>query len=316
MGTLKVLAISIVILFTLLACALIPQGVQNLFATKTPTATATPTSTPTPTATPLPPISLSPCAFQEYCPDAVNIEDLLKDKNAGGDVVYAMVPHDRPVWLYTGWSTMTEEILYDNLKQIKWVFSIDGQDYFQSNWPEQGVTTFETEPEVEYPGHWFGVILDDWNLGESHTILIGFELKQPINDGWDDYEVGSYVKKYILTGGKVSTATPTQTVAPTAKPTLTLAPTMKPAATKVPLQPSITPPANLVYDMTLKVENRCAEQHQVIMTGPTRLKFTVGPSQTVEYQAPQGTYTWMIDGLYPGGPQDLNINVWTLTLCQ
>jgi hypothetical protein len=46
MGTLKVLAISIVILFTLLACALIPQGVQNLFATKTPTATATPTPVP------------------------------------------------------------------------------------------------------------------------------------------------------------------------------------------------------------------------------------------------------------------------------
>jgi hypothetical protein len=45
------------------------------------------------------------------------------------------------------------------------------------------------------------------------------------------------------------------------------------------------------------------------------LKYTVDPGQTVEYQVPQGTYTWMIDNLYPGGPQDLNINVWMLTLC-
>jgi hypothetical protein len=79
---------------------------------------------------------------------------LLKDKNAGGDVVYAMVPHDRPVWLYTGWSTMTEEILYDNLKQIKWVFSIDGQDYFQSNWPNKVLPPLKLNLR-SISSHWF-----------------------------------------------------------------------------------------------------------------------------------------------------------------
>jgi len=64
-------------LIILVGCALIPQGIQNIFATKTPTATSTPTSTPTPTRTPMPPITILPCIFNEECPTAIYIEDFL-----------------------------------------------------------------------------------------------------------------------------------------------------------------------------------------------------------------------------------------------
>lgn len=76
-----------------------------------------------------------------------------------------------------------------------------------------------------------------------------------------------------------------------------------------------TEKVNLVLDLTLKVENLCSVTHVVKMSGPMELKFTVEPGKTVEWQAARGVYTWTDNGV-PGGPQELYVGVWTLTLCQ
>ena len=160
--------------------------------------------------------------------------------------------------------------------------------------------------------------MQGWKIGEQHQIRIGFSIDEPIDDGWQYYDTGTKVMVFNLTPAKLPTATPTAaaTATPKPKPTNTKSAVL-PTNPKPAVPPTSAPAgADLVLDMTVKVTNNCPEEHKVVMQGPMKLKYTVAPGQTVEYQAAQGTYTWMIDGVYPGGPQDLNSNVWTLTLCR
>ena len=277
-------------------------------------ATATPTFTPQPTATPRAPVEIYACP-DLVCPEALLVDDLLGFPADDQDIYPVMVPLDKSVNLSMDWTVLDEATLQESLPDVKWIFTIDGQDYFQEDYVENTESFYEGDP-TGYPAAWLSVNLSGWEDGESHFVCIGLELQKDLSDGWVDLPAGhTFIKKYKLIAVKPPTATATfePMDPPTPEPTATA--TLKPAPTKAPLKPTATQAANLVYDMTLKVTNLCDQQHVVIMTGPTRLKYTVDPGQTVEYQAPQGTYTWMIDNTYPGGPQDLNINIWTLTLC-
>ncbi|MBA4376901.1 MAG: hypothetical protein C0401_12125 [Anaerolinea sp.] len=151
--------------------------------------------------------------------------------------------------------------------------------------------------------------------GETHLVRIGFMVTAPINDGWGDYTTG-YTTDYTykLNPINIPTAVPTQTETPTLVPSPTKVPYVPPVATRAPAVLPTTA-TNLVYDITIKVQNNCSYQRTVIMDGPTHLKYVVDPGQTKEYQAPQGTYTWIIDNSTNSGPQDLTSAVWTLPLC-
>jgi hypothetical protein len=314
-------AILVSLLIFTLACSLSPANLKTkLFkptATNTSTSTPIPTKTLLPTKTPVSPLSLKGCVYQEDCPSAIDLSELLTSDPRTDSEMTVHFSLDKSAWLVTGWIAKDEATLTENLKHIHWIFEVDGQDYFNSGWEESGVVPDQENSSISYPGKWFGVEMTGWKVGESHQVRIGYQFTEGFNDGWQDHPAGySEIFTYNVFADAAPTATPTPRATATLKPTT--APTRAPAqptATKSAAQPTATKNIDLVYDMTLKVFNNCGEQHQVIFNGPTRLKYTVGAGQTVEYQAPQGTYTYTIDGYAGGGPQELNTSVWTLTLC-
>ncbi|EKD51718.1 MAG: hypothetical protein ACD_62C00193G0001, partial [uncultured bacterium] len=118
----------------------------------------------------------------------------------------------------------------------------------------------------------------------------------------------SSIYTLLVVPAKIPTITPGPAITNTQQP--------NPAVTKAPAQPTATQGPPLVLNITLKVDNKCSDAHVVVFNGPMRLKYNVAPGQTVEYQAAQGIYSWVIDNYEQGGPQELYQSVWTLTLCQ
>lgn len=302
----------VTILFLISSCAIMPKAISGLFASKTPTSTSTPTITPTPTktntptVTPKPPLTIYPCVFSEQCPEAATIEDITGAPSTDFTVYDVQIPYEQPVQFITGWYAMDQSTLDEDMAHMKWIFTVDGKEYGGEDWIQTGVTSFADDPNTEYPGVWFGAVVADWKLGESHEVAIGFSIDEQIFDGWDTYEAGEYYSVYNITPARMPTATPTATATSTPKPVVKT-PGALPTATKN---------ANITYDLTLKVTNKCGEEHKVVFEGPMHLKYIVAAGSTVEYQAPQGTYTWVIDDIYDRGPQALYSSVWELTLCE
>ncbi len=302
-------------------CNLLPTGLKGLTATETPTRTKRPTktsapaatatlqSTATATKTPRPAVSFTSCAFRsDECPDAVSVVDFLKEDQSPADGVDVIIPFDQKIHIVEGWYAIDQATLDQNVSHMQFFFTIDGKDYYQDYMLEQGYYTDENG--VEYPGVWAGVALDDWTIGESHRIEIGFVTDATINDGWGDYDPGLIgMSSFNFIPSKQPTATP--------EPTITSTPKPYPTNTKSAFVPTNTtgslPPAEIV----LRVINHCSEQHTVIFSGPwPKIKFVVDPGQTVENMVPIGEYTWVIDNMYYGGPQTLNVDVWYLPLCE
>ena len=310
-----------VVLF-LLGCSIIPKSLEkmkeiNPFSEPTMTSTLTPlptsTATLAPTATQKPFLTMKPCTDKIECDGAEMISNFAApDEDFEGDIEVE-IPYDQSVFVFSAWYAMDEDYLAENMKHINWFLTIDGEDYFEQDWPKSDTLS---DSSGEYPGTTLGVALSGWRINEPHTVEIGFTVDDEIFDGWETFDAGYTASTtWVVTPVKEVKATATFVPLDQITPEASITPTKKPVSTSAPAKPTATQAQNLVYDMTLKVENKCPEQHIVIFSGPTRLKYTVGPGQTVEYQAPQGSYTWIIDNIYTGGPQELNMNVWTLTLC-
>ncbi len=311
----------IVLLFITMGCNLLSGGLANLGATETPTRTRRPTKTATPeatatlqptakaTSTVRPAISFTSCAFRsEECPDAVSVHEFLAEDQSTADGLDVVIPFDQKIHVVEGWYAIDQATLDENMSHIQFFFTIDGKDYFQEFMAESGI--FTDDNGVEYPGVWVGVVLEDWMVGESHRVELGFITDAAINDGWGDYEAGLIgMSSFNFIPSAQPTATP--------KPAATNTPKPYPTNTKAAFVPTNTtgslPPAEIV----LRVINHCPDQHTVIFSGPwPRIKYVVDPGQTVENMVPKGEYTWIIDNLYQGGPQTLDTDVWYLPLCE
>lgn len=322
-GLSRVGLLSALLIISMLAvgCSAISDGLNDLFPSRTPTNTGTPTPTatatvtPTATSTPLAPFELTPCVFQiEDCPDALPIEEIMGSLIEFDVVNNVTIPYTQAAHLMVGWYAIDDATLAENLDHIQWFFTVDGQNYFQDSWLEGGGTPDPDDPAILYPGQWFGVAMSGWKVNEPHFIRLGYVVDEPINDGWKDYEAGyTYLMSWYVKPADLPTSTPAPTV--TRTPTITPTPMPRPTNTKGFLPTYTTGPA-LIMDITLRVDNKCGERHTVVFNGPMRVKYTVEAGAMLEYQVAQGTYTWVVDNAYQGGPQELNINVWTLTLCQ
>jgi hypothetical protein len=219
------------------------------------------------------------------------------------------LPTDQTLNLIYGWVAKDQQHLDQTLQHIKWVFTIDDVDYFSEDLLVNSDVEDMDNPGSTNPGTWLAVTLSGWEAGKPHFIRYGFYLDDSIDDGWSPTEADySAIYSLKVMPSNIPTITP--------GPTITNTPLPNPVVTKVPVLPTATQGAPLTLDMTLKVTNLCPEAHLVVVTGPMRLKYNVAPGQTVEYQAAQGTYSWIIDNQFNGGPQDLYQSVWTLTLCQ
>lgn len=317
----SIVFIGFVIVFLVISsCSLMPQALKNMVVLATPTSTISPlptqasTTTPTLTATKKvkqAPLEISTCLDDVDCPEAVNLAAFLPDGIERNTTNEINLPFDQTIKLSTGWIAKDQQHMDENMEHIKWVFTIDDQDFFTEDLLVSGEVDDKEEVGLKNPGTWIAVTLSDWEIGKPYYIRYGFYLDEAIDDGWSlsdaDY---SSIYTLLVKPAKIPTITP--------GPTITNTPQPKPEVTKAPVLPTATQGAPLVLNITLKVENKCSDAHVVVFSGPMRLKYSVAPGQTVEYQAAAGTYTWKIDNAYDGGPQTLDASMgwWTYTLCQ
>ncbi len=270
-------------------------------STSTPTATATQVLT----ATPLPGVELSPCVAVASCPEAVSIEKLIADPLVSGNVAQVSFTADTAVQFRIGWPAMDEATLAQNLEHLEWIFSINGQPYFDETWLKDGKSPNQYDDSASFPGRWLGVKITGWQAGQTYFIRMGIKLDEPIHNGWQSFEAGDILLySWFVTPLEAPTPTPTRPVVQTNTPGVYVGPTS-------------TPRANLPLDITIKVTNPCTFKRTIIFSGPMTVKFVMEPGQTTEYMAAQGTYTWLVDNSLMGGPQELSAKIWNYTLpCQ
>ncbi|PKN97249.1 MAG: hypothetical protein CVU42_16985 [Chloroflexi bacterium HGW-Chloroflexi-4] len=296
-------SVLVVLLIVGLSCSVVPQGIQGLFASKTPTptntatATPTPTVTATPTKTPIPPIKVNLCAFQEECSDALPIRDLISADDETQALNAVTFVYTEPLFLSVGWVVKDQTILEDNLKYIKWFFKIDGQDYFREDWLSLGETVFDDDPSNVYPGMWFGTVMDGWKVGERHTVEIGYIFDATLSDGWDTYYRGTiYQARYLLIPMEKPTATPTATATRTNTPRPTAIPyTKTPKATLAPTQP----PCDI--NSSIEIDNSTGGIVRIDLSGPMKFHFDLPTGHTSMKVCP-GSYSYKAWGC--GGASD------------
>lgn len=323
-GKSVIVFIILAVILGLHGCSAMPQTIKNMFSSPTPTSTITPIPSKTPTPTPDPtakptmskaPLDISTCLDKKDCPSAIAVTDILSDGIRLDETNEIRLPYDQTLKLDYGWIAKNQDYLDKNLQHIKWVFTIDDQDFFTN---ELLVNSEENDKDVsggKNPGTWLAVTLSGWETGKPHYIRYGYYVDEAIDDGWavTAADLSSIYTLHVVPVEE-STVTPSGKVIKTLQP--------KPVVTKVPGQPTVQPTATegapLVLNITLRVENKCAEAHVVIFNGPMRLKYNVAPGQTEEFQAATGTYTWKIDNSFNGGPQtlDASMGYWLYTLCQ
>jgi hypothetical protein len=301
----KVVFIGILVLFLCLgiSCSMVPKGIQNLFATKTPTPTNTATSTPTPTVTstptntPMPPVVLQGCFFIEDCPSENNLYDLLGYSPQSGSINDIEFPYNETAWVTMGWTAKDQATIEENAKKIHWILEVDGQDYFNPDWTGFGFKTDEDDPSITYPGIWLGMTLSGWKIGESHQIKIGYSFDEPVNDGWDSYPAGTgEVFTYIVKPVNMPTATPTATATRTNTPRPTAIPYTK---TPKPTLAPTNPPCSI--DSTIEIDNTTGGIVTINLSGPMKFHFEL-PTGHTSMQVCSGSYSYKAWGC--GGATD------------
>jgi len=288
MSRLMKFSLSVFIAFTILfaqGCSVIPQGIKNIFASKTPTPTNTPTSTPTPTATatptktPMPPVLLYDCVFIDWCPEAIPVDVLseAEDETAGRNLIE--FSYDQPIQFIVGWMARDESLLQDKLEHINWIFTIDGQRYFREDWLEPGEAPDEFNVSVARPGMWFGVVMGNWEIGESHEVNIGYILDAEVYNGWETFPANtSYLARYLLQPKALPTATPTATATRTRVP-----------ITNTPKPP---PPPACEANASILIENNTGGWISIYLTGPAKFNFDLpAGNQTINVCPGQYSYT-------------------------
>lgn len=299
-----VLTVMLVLLLVLgLSCSVVPQGIQNLFASKTPTPTntstptATSTSTPTATSTPTNPLSVKPCFDVDQCWTSEWIDSYIEESVYSGEIYRLSIPYDQSERMLTGWSAIDEATLQENLTHIKWIFRIDGQDYFNERMLSPGGIPDSDDPSIERPGMWLDVSLSGWKLNQPHTVEIGYTLTADTDDGWYEYEAGyQTLYTFIVTPSDLPTATPTATVTLTPTPRPTAVPyTKTPKATLAPTNP----PCEI--NSSIEIDNTTGGYVTLKLSGPMSYSFDLATGITT-LKVCSGSYSYKAWGC--GGATD------------
>lgn len=279
--------ISLCLLMAFLCACALPAPIARIFASATPTSTSTPTSTPSPTATPVSPVTIAPCSTAEWCPGAIPVYDLIQGAVESGVTYTVEVPFDRAISFFTGWIAQDEATVLQNSSQMERFLEIDGQNYWNNGYLGQPQPyTYESEPGKVYSAIWQGVSLSGWQVGEEHTVRIGFLIHNLITDGFETYPAGTLVEySYLIR--PVFIATDTATPSPTATYTPIPTNTPKPRPTSVP----VTPTPACAATGSLFIINDTGGQVTLYLTGPAKYTFYI-PAGTKTLSVCPGTYSY------------------------
>lgn len=185
-----------VVLLISASCALLPPNVQEFISgfsqTESTPRVIVVTSTPQISSgdlnTAQTKLKITPCLYNSDCPDAVDLDDML---NAQQQASYEVkLPYDTLLKLSNGWVAIDDKTLEENLAHIKWIFEVDGEDYYQPEYVVKGTVNTIQDSSVENSGAWLGVTIEGFSLNQTVTMVVGYTFSEAINDGWEDFPAG------------------------------------------------------------------------------------------------------------------------------
>jgi len=187
------------------------------------------------------------------------------------------IPYAENIGFNFGWCAASQDILEQNLKEIEFVFSIDGWDYLGAV-----ASGYRTNDDGD-PCYFIGAVLRDWRIGETHEVKIGLKILNNISDGWQIYTPSSSVYTYII-----------HPILPTPTPTATFTPTRTPTRISLPaVYPTRTPPCAELAP--LYIQNNTNGYVALNLNGVTSYSFWLAPGYQTLWICP-GSYQYVASG--------------------
>ena len=149
----------------------------------------------------LQPLDILGCNPVSECPEtAVSIRSFFEENE---ELLYnteypVSVSLDTEVRFFTGWCTSEQEILEENLKQIEFVFTVDGVSFIEILKPNTYTVQDQTDSTKLNYCHSVGGVISGWQQDQIYRIVFGMKLKATISDGWDTYGPGNNTRIYLI----------------------------------------------------------------------------------------------------------------------
>jgi hypothetical protein len=147
------------------------------------------------------PLDIFGCNPVSECPDSsVSIRSFFgEDEELEYNTEYPVsVPMDAEVGFFTGWCTLEQELLEENLKHIEFVFTVDGVSFIDQFKPRMYTVQDQTDATKLNYCHSVNGVVSGWQKEQTYQIVFGIKYEEAIFDGWDTYEPGDYTRIYLI----------------------------------------------------------------------------------------------------------------------
>jgi hypothetical protein len=169
----------------------------SLSVTNVPPAQDNNTAIPTSTV----PITISGCTSTDDCPEAVRIIDLFgENETLEYNTEYMVsISQDKKVRFFSGWCTIDRKTLDENLKNMEFVFTIDGKSHVENIKKEYFDQQDETDSTKQNSCYGVGGVASGWQKAHTYRVVVGQIFEKQIFDGWDTYPQGEQLYIYLIT---------------------------------------------------------------------------------------------------------------------
>lgn len=148
-----------------------------------------------------PTLQFEPCAINLACPDALPIFQVIgKPDPYESNIEYSasITSHDF-IRFSSGWCTYDQQLLYENLQHIRFIFAIDGVSYADKLGSQYNNVPSSEDPNMNLFCYNIGIGVSNWQSGALYTISIGPVLDMDLYDGKDTTNKGAYPRIFVLT---------------------------------------------------------------------------------------------------------------------
>jgi hypothetical protein len=262
----SLILVSILVAFFVASCAAPVEAPATPTHTPTPsftptvpepaTATATlflPPSTPIPSITPLPPppVTVTGCVLLEDCPEAKLVDIYLGTQLKNNEIYTVEFHYTEKMLVVASWCAVDEGTLKENLKQIRYLFTIDGVSYLDLAKVSQGTRISQDKYDRANVTRctYIGAMLSGWPEWESyHEVRIGYRFPNGVYDGLNNYNPFTISYGFVMRPFSVATQTP-----------------------------QYLPPCDV--SSSISVNNTTGSIFKLFLTGPADYEFVINPGQ-------------------------------------
>jgi len=149
----------------------------------------------------LSPLDIFGCNPVSECPEsAIPIKNFFEENE---ELLYnteypVSVSMNTEIRLFTGWCTLEQEMLDENLKHIEFVFTVDGISIADQLAPNTFTEQDQSDSTKLNYCHTVGGVIGGWQENQSYQIVLGMRFDDAIFDGWSTYRPGDYTFIYLI----------------------------------------------------------------------------------------------------------------------